>query len=63
VFWGWVLGPVGMLLSGPLTMVLKIALETDPRTRWFAVLLGPARPPVPAAEVRADDADAGAKEA
>jgi AI-2 transport protein TqsA len=45
VFWGWVLGPVGMLLSGPLTMALKIALETDPRTRWFAVLLGPARGP------------------
>jgi hypothetical protein len=31
-----------MLLSGPLTMAVKIALETDPRTRWFAVLLGPA---------------------
>jgi len=41
VFWGWVLGPVGMLLSGPLTMAVKIALETDPRSRWFAVLLGP----------------------
>jgi predicted PurR-regulated permease PerM len=41
VFGGWVLGPVGMLLSGPLTMALKIALETNPRTRWFAVLLGP----------------------
>jgi AI-2 transport protein TqsA len=63
VFWGWVLGPVGMLLSGPLTMVLKIALETDPRTRWFAVLLGPARPPLPAAENPADGAGAGAKEA
>ncbi len=43
VFWGWVLGPVGMLLSGPLTMAVKIALHTDPRTRWFAVLLGPAQ--------------------
>jgi len=43
VFWGWILGPVGMLLSGPLTMAVKIALETDPRSRWFAVLLGPAR--------------------
>lgn len=41
VFWGWVLGPVGMLLSGPLTMAVKIALETDSRSRWFAVLLGP----------------------
>jgi AI-2 transport protein TqsA len=59
VFWGWVLGPVGMLLSGPLTMAVKIALETDPRSRWFAVLLGPARPPVPADEDSAAPADAG----
>ena len=39
VFWGWVLGPVGMLLSIPLTMVVKIALETRPQTRWLAILL------------------------
>ena len=34
-----VLGPVGMLLSIPLTMVVKIALETRPQTRWIATLL------------------------
>lgn len=39
VFWGWVLGPVGMLLSIPLTMVVKIALEVRPQTRWLATLL------------------------
>jgi len=39
VFWGWVLGPVGMLLSIPLTMVVKIALETRPQSRWMATLL------------------------
>lgn len=39
VFWGWVLGPVGMLLSIPLTMVVKIAFETRPQTRWIATLL------------------------
>jgi predicted PurR-regulated permease PerM len=46
VFWGWVWGPVGMLLSVPLTMVLKILLENTEDLRWVAVLLGP---PTPAA--------------
>lgn len=40
VFWGWVLGPVGMLLSVPLTMILKIALESSEDTRGIAVMLG-----------------------
>lgn len=39
VFWGWVLGPVGMLLSVPLTMTAIIALETDEDARWLAVLM------------------------
>ena len=42
VFWGWVLGLVGMLLAVPLTMTVKIALESSPDTRQIAVLLGPA---------------------
>ena len=42
VFWGFLLGPVGMLLSVPLTMTAKIALEANPGTTWLALLLGPA---------------------
>ncbi len=44
VFWGWILGPVGMLLSVPLTMTVKIALESSEQTRPIAVLLGTAPP-------------------
>ena len=40
VFWGWVLGPVGMFLSVPLTMTVKIALGSHQDTRWISVLLG-----------------------
>ncbi len=39
IFWGWLLGPVGMLLSVPLTMMVKIAAEGSAETRWLAVLL------------------------
>ena len=40
LFWGWVLGPVGMLLSVPLTVMVKIALDSSEETRWLAILLG-----------------------
>ena len=39
IFWGWLLGMVGMLLSVPLTMIVKIALESSEEGRWFAILL------------------------
>ncbi len=39
VFWGWLLGSVGMLLSVPLTMVVKIALESREESQWLALLL------------------------
>jgi AI-2 transport protein TqsA len=58
VFWGWLWGPVGMLLSVPLTMVVKIMLENTTDLRWVAVLLAGQAPPRGAAVV-AGEGDAG----
>ena len=44
VFWGFILGPVGMVLAVPLTVILRILLDSQPQTQWVAVLLGPAVP-------------------
>ena len=40
LFWGFVLGTVGMFLSVPLTMAFKIILEQNTKTKWIAVILG-----------------------
>lgn len=41
LFWGWVLGTVGVFLAVPLTIVLINVFEASPQTRPFAILLGP----------------------
>lgn len=40
VFWGWVWGPIGMLLSVPLTSSAKLLLEHSDDLRWVAVMMG-----------------------
>ncbi len=55
IFWGWVLGPVGMLLSVPLTMTLKLALENDASTGWIAILLGSERDAQHALNIKSSD--------
>lgn len=46
LFWGWTWGPIGALLSVPLTMVVKIFLENTRDLAWVAVLLDK-KAPVP----------------
>jgi len=40
IFWGWVLGTVGMLLATPLTMVIKIILDSLDNTKNIGIMLG-----------------------
>ena len=57
LIWGWLLGPVGMFLSVPLTMAVKFAADASDQTRWLAILLSPA----PAESAPASPADAKEK--
>jgi AI-2 transport protein TqsA len=44
IFWGNLLGLIGMVLCIPFTMTMKFALESNQQTRWLAILLGPETP-------------------
>ncbi len=39
LLWGFVLGPVGALLSVPITVAVRIYLDNHPETRWIGLLL------------------------
>ena len=39
IFWGWVLGIVGMFLAVPITMTLKIAFNSNKATKWLSILM------------------------
>ena len=54
VFWGWMWGGVGMLLSVPLTMIFKILFENTDDLQWIAVMLDNRR----CAEKRLEEAEA-----
>lgn len=41
LFWGWMLGPFGALISAPLTMIIKIICDHIDRWNWFGDLLEP----------------------
>ncbi len=54
IFWGWLLGTTGMLLAVPLTMVVKIGLESSSDMRWLTMILSDGRQ-LPAGEEEETD--------
>jgi len=55
LFWGWAWGPLGALLSVPLTVVVKIWLENTTDLRWVAILLDKSPPSMATAGAEAGD--------
>ncbi len=49
IFFGWLLGPVGMFLSPPLAVIMKIIFQSFPETYWLAALMAD-KPPTRAVE-------------
>ncbi len=45
LFWGWIWGPVGMLLAVPITMMLKVGLDNSSDFRWIAIAISKERGP------------------
>ena len=55
VFWGWILGPIGAILSVPMALLIRTILDSRKETRWIAYLMGDGQEPFnPAVE---DDQD------
>jgi predicted PurR-regulated permease PerM len=50
-FWAWILGPIGALLSMPITVMLVLVFQSNDSTHWLARLLSsePAGTPLGAA--------------
>lgn len=40
LLWGFILGPIGMLISAPLTMIIKIIFDNRKQTRGVGIVLG-----------------------
>ena len=55
MFWGFVLGPVGAILSVPMTMIVRLALESSDSTRGLSYLISSGKHPFRATEAEVED--------
>lgn len=52
VFWAWAIGPLGLLLAVPLTLMVKALLvDADPNSRWIGALISAEPPPSQSVQV------------
>ena len=55
-FWAWLIGPIGALLSMPITVLVVLVLQHNEQTQWVAALLTREPPPSPNRRSRARSA-------
>jgi AI-2 transport protein TqsA len=58
MFWGFILGPVGAILSVPMTMIVRLALESSESTLGLSYLMSSGKHPYREGELLAEDAAA-----
>lgn len=39
ILWGWIWGPIGMLLAVPISVLVKLALENSKDLKWIAMMI------------------------
>jgi AI-2 transport protein TqsA len=44
LFWGFIWGPIGMLLAVPLTMMVKVVLDNSASFRWLSIAISKEEP-------------------
>jgi len=55
LFWGFILGPVGAILSVPMTMIVRLSLEFSEGTRGLAYLMSSGKHPFRGSVARAEN--------
>jgi AI-2 transport protein TqsA len=59
LFWGYILGPVGAILSVPMTMIVRLSLESSNSTLGLSYLMSSGRHPFAGELTEADSTEAG----
>ena len=59
IFWGFILGPVGAILSVPMTMIVRLALESSDSTLGLSYLMSSGKHPFRETELLGDTGAAG----
>jgi predicted PurR-regulated permease PerM len=59
MFWGFVLGPVGAILSVPMTMIVRLALDSSESTRGLSYLMSSGKNPFDRAPAESEQTSSG----